>query len=574
MFGLMAMLLAGVLALTGCSGDESEAVSEISGNIVISEVMSTNSYYLPLADGSCHDWIEFHNISQSAVNLKGCMLSDKARTANKWKVMTDLVIQPDGYGLIILSGLDKVDEQGYIHANFKLSSKGENLIFSDPSGSVIQQLEVPECTMRNISYGLPDGAEEYLWYAEPTPGSANAGNTSAVPDQLVFPKSGLLINEYMTKNTYVIYDSQSRYCDWIEIYNSSDQDVSLRGYSLSDSESGGGQWFFPSDAVIGAGQYAVVFCSSEGSDDKNELHADFSLKTGDVITLYSVSGKLVDSVRAEELNANVSCGRDPESGQFRLFASPTPGRANTTYSYELTSAVMPSPTAPVYVNEVMCVSAKGETYNKDFIEIYNSSDGEISLGGYGLSKNESGAVFKFPAVTIPAGGYRVVYCTGKNSSKADKTLTAAFKLGQDGESIFFFDPEGHIIDIFHSEGLRPASRFFVRRRVRFKGLYFVHDGAGGLYCLLYHRRKPPFCFLQKIHKASDHQWKQGDQRSLLPRGVPSEPVCHRDLSDRKGAQPSGCLRHLRSRRAFLGKNRHSLQSAERTGAGSAQLHER
>ena len=450
MFGLMAMLLAGVLALTGCSGDESEAVSEISGNIVISEVMSTNSYYLPLADGSCHDWIEFHNISQSAVNLKGCMLSDKARTANKWKVMTDLVIQPDGYGLIILSGLDKVDEQGYIHANFKLSSKGENLIFSDPSGSVIQQLEVPECTMRNISYGLPDGAEEYLWYAEPTPGSANAGNTSAVPDQLVFPKSGLLINEYMTKNTYVIYDSQSRYCDWIEIYNSSDQDVSLRGYSLSDSESGGGQWFFPSDAVIGAGQYAVVFCSSEGSDDKNELHADFSLKTGDVITLYSVSGKLVDSVRAEELNANVSCGRDPESGQFRLFASPTPGRANTTYSYELTSAVMPSPTAPVYVNEVMCVSAKGETYNKDFIEIYNSSDGEISLGGYGLSKNESGAVFKFPAVTIPAGGYRVVYCTGKNSSKADKTLTAAFKLGQDGESIFFFDPEGHIIDIFHS----------------------------------------------------------------------------------------------------------------------------
>ena len=220
MFGLMAMLLAGVLALTGCSGDESEAVSEISGNIVISEVMSTNSYYLPLADGSCHDWIEFHNISQSAVNLKGCMLSDKARTANKWKVMTDLVIQPGGYGLIILSGLDKVDEQGYIHANFKLSSKGENLIFSDPSGSVIQQLEVPECTMRNISYGLPDGAEEYLWYAEPTPGSANAGNTSAVPDQLVFPKSGLLINEYMTKNTYVIYDSQSRYCDWIEIYNS------------------------------------------------------------------------------------------------------------------------------------------------------------------------------------------------------------------------------------------------------------------------------------------------------------------------------------------------------------------
>ena len=449
MLGLMAVLLAGLLALTGCSDDESEAVSEITGNIVISEVMSTNSYYLPMADGSCHDWIEFHNISQSAVNLKGCMLSDKARTANKWKVPTDLVIPPDGYGIIYLSGLDTVDEQGNIHANFKLSSKGENLIFSDASGVVLQQLEVPECTMPNISYGLPEGSEEYLWYAEPTPGSANAGNTAESPDKLVFPESGLLINEYMTKNTYVIYDSQSRYCDWIEIYNSSDKDVSLRGYSLSDSE-GGGKWFFPADAAIGAGQYAVVFCSAEGSSDKKELHANFSLKTGDVITLYSVSGKVVDSVKAVELNANVSCGRDPESGQFKLFASPTPGRANTTYSFDLTAAVMPSPTSPVYVSEVMCVSANGETYNRDFIELFNSSSEEIALSGYGLSKNESGAAFTFPDVTIPSGGYTAVYCTGKNSSKAGKTLTAAFKLGQDGESVYLFDPGGHIVDIFHS----------------------------------------------------------------------------------------------------------------------------
>ncbi len=448
---LLLSLAVAAISLTGCS-DESDASSEISGNVVISEVMSTNSYYLPMDDGKCYDWIEFHNISDEAVNLKGYMISDKARTANKWKVPSDLVIQPGGYGIIYLSGLDKVDEKGNIHANFKLSSKGENLLFSDSSGSVIQQLEMPECTMPNISYGLPDDSDEYVWFAEPTPGSANAGNTAPSPDQLQFPESGLLINEYMTKNTYVIYDSASRYCDWIEIYNSSDRDVSLRGYSLSDSEAGDGKWFFPADAVIGAGQYLVVFCSAEGegSSDPKELHADFSLKTGDVITLFSVSGVKVDSVTAVQLNANVSCGRDPKSGKFLLFASPTPGRANTTYSFDLTSSVMPAPTAPVYVSEVMCVSAKGETYNNDFIEIYNSSSAGVSLNGYGLSKNESGAAFKFPDISVPAGGYVVVYCTGKNSSKAGKTLTAAFKLGQNGESVYFFDPEGHIIDIFHS----------------------------------------------------------------------------------------------------------------------------
>ena len=70
--------------------------------------LSTNSYYAPLADGSCHDWIEFHNVSDKPVNLKGCMLSDKAKTANKWSVPTDLILEPDGFGVIYLSGLDKV----------------------------------------------------------------------------------------------------------------------------------------------------------------------------------------------------------------------------------------------------------------------------------------------------------------------------------------------------------------------------------------------------------------------------------------------------------------------------------
>lgn len=450
--GILLLTLAAIAAaMSGCSGGDAASGSEIAGNVVISEVMSSNSYYAPAADGSCHDWIEFHNVSDKPVNLKGCMLSDKVRTANKWSIPTDLTLEPDGYGIVFLSGLDTVDGEGKIHANFKLSSKGETVIFSDAFGDVVQQLDIPASSVPNISYGLPEGAdEEYLWFAEPTPGSANAGNTAALPENLTFPESGLLINEYMTKNTYVIYDSAGRYCDWIEIINTSDRDVSLRGYSLSDKENGDGKWFFPDSAVIGAGQYLLVFCSEEGTTDKNELHADFSLKAGDTVTLYTMSGAAVDSVKTVALNPNVSCGRDPESRQFRLFASPTPGSANTTYSFELTAAVMPSPTSPVYVSEVMCVSANGETYDRDFIELYNASSEAVSLNGCGLSKNADGAVFTFPDISVPAGGYSVVYCTGKNASKKGKTLTAAFKLEQGGESICFFDSGGHVVDIFTS----------------------------------------------------------------------------------------------------------------------------
>ena len=444
-------VMAAAAFLTGCGEEKERFDVEIAGSVVISEVMSRNSYYAPLPDGSCCDWVEFHNTSDKPLNLRNCLLSDSVRMANKWRIPTDMILEPDGYGIVYLSGLDKVDEKGNIHTAFKLSSKGETLIFSDPEGDVVQQLDIPECTLPNISYGLDNASGEYLWHAEPSPGAANTGSVSDDQQKLKFPDSGLLINEYMTKNTYVIYDSDSRYCDWIELYNSSDREVSLYGYSLSDSANGDGKWFFPQNAVIGAGQYLLVFCSGEGSSGSGkELHADFSLRTGDTITLYSLAGVKVDSVEAVELNPNVSCGRDPVSGQFRLFASPTPGRENSTYAYDFTTPVMPSPTSKLFVSEAMCVSAKGEKYNKDFIEIFNSSGEAIPLKGYGLGKDEKGAAFVFPDVILQPEEYAVVYCTGKNVSKAGKAFCASFKLGQDGESVFLYDPAGHIIDIFHT----------------------------------------------------------------------------------------------------------------------------
>ena len=437
--------------LTGCSDDNAQSGVDIRESVVISEIMSRNSYYAPLPDGSCCDWIEFHNTSDKTVNLRDCLLSDSVRMANKWRIPTDMILEPDGYGIIYLSGLDKVDEKGNIHTAFKLSSKGETIIFSDPDGDVVQQLDIPECALPNISYGLESASGKYLWHSEPSPGAANTGSTSEDQEKLRFPESGVVINEYMTKNTYVIYDSDSRYCDWVELYNSSDRDVSLYGYSLSDSSNGEGRWFFPKGTVIGAGQYLLIFCSGEGtSGNSKELHADFSLSTGDTITLYSLAGVKVDSVEAVELNPNVSCGRDPASGKFRLFSSPTPGSENSTYAYDITSSVMPSPTSKLYVSEAMCVSAKAEKYSKDFIEIYNSSQETIQLAGYGLGKDDKGAAFVFPDDSIPPGGYSVVYCTGKNVSRAGKTLYASFRLGQDGESVYLYDPAGHIIDILHT----------------------------------------------------------------------------------------------------------------------------
>ena len=437
------------LILSGCS-NKSDISQVVTDKVKINEVMSTNHYYAQLPDGNCYDWIEFYNSSDDTVNLKGCMLSDNVNFANKWKIPEDVVIPPDGYAVIYLSGLNKVDEYGNIHTNFRLSAKGETLIFSNTAGNVVQKLDVPQTTLPNVSYGLDSNSKNYVWFAEPSPNKANSGNSSAELDNLQIPESGLLINEYMTKNTYVIYDSNNQYSDWIEIYNSSDSDVNLDGFSLSDSDNSEAKWFFPEGSVIKSKAYMVIFCSDEASADPEVYHADFKLSAGDTITLYSIAGVAVDSVKAAELNPNVSCGRDPKSGEFKLFASPTPGRANTTYSYELTSAVKAEPYSSVYVSEVMCVSDKDGTYANDFIEIHNASSNAVSLKGYGLSKRADDVTFVFPDIKINAGGYQTVYCTGNNASKSNSTLYAAFKLNQGGENIYFFDSGGHIIDVFNS----------------------------------------------------------------------------------------------------------------------------
>ena len=438
--------LAAVAAMTGCSRQSKES-RVVVGQVRINEVMSANSYYAPLPDGSCYDWIELYNASGETVNLKGCMLSDNLKLAKKWVIPSDLPLEPHGYCLIYLSGLNKVDENGNFHTNFRLSSRGEELLFSNEAGVAIQQLSLPASSMSNVSYGWKkDG---YVWYAEPSPGRENAGNTADTPEALVMPESGVVINEYMTKNTYVLYDGNNRYSDWIELYNSSDSDVSLGGYSLSDTE-GGGKWFFPQDAVIGAKAYLIVFCTDEPSPDPNVLHADFGLSAGETLTLFSLTGQAVDAVKLAQLHPNVSCGRDPDSGEFRLFASPTPGKANTTYSYELTSRVTAAPVSPVFVSEALCVSGQDGEFKNDFVEIHNTSSKAVSLKGYGLSKSDEGAAFVFPDVSLEADGYTVVYCSGKNVSQTGKTLHAAFKLDQGGEDIFFFDPDGHIIDILSS----------------------------------------------------------------------------------------------------------------------------
>ncbi len=61
------------------------------------------------------------------------------------------------------------------HTNFKISSTGERLQLTTPSGVVMDTVEVPELSA-DLAYGREsDGADTFHYFSQPTPGEANVG---------------------------------------------------------------------------------------------------------------------------------------------------------------------------------------------------------------------------------------------------------------------------------------------------------------------------------------------------------------------------------------------------------------
>ncbi len=113
------------------------------------------------------DWIEIYNSGEKAIDLTGCCLSDDPETPGKWQFPAEMTIEPDHY-LIIWADKGSNKDLAGLHANFKLSKKGEHLLLTNES-TVLCELEYPEQGMGK-SFGWLEGETGYL---APTPRAAN-----------------------------------------------------------------------------------------------------------------------------------------------------------------------------------------------------------------------------------------------------------------------------------------------------------------------------------------------------------------------------------------------------------------
>ena len=135
------------------------------------------------------------------------------------------------------------------------------------------------------------------------------------------------INEFMASNSKTIADPDYKeYGDWVELYNSGDAAVNLKGYSITDLFSQPQKFVFQIDLIIQPKGFLLIW-----TDDKAVgAHANFKLSaSGESIGLFSPSGQVVDSLSFGAQQNDISSGRYPDgSTQWYKFSPASPGAPN------------------------------------------------------------------------------------------------------------------------------------------------------------------------------------------------------------------------------------------------------
>ncbi len=274
--------------------------------------------------------------------------------------------------------------------------------------------------------------------------------------------SGLIINEFMASNGGCLPDDNGNYNDWIELYNPTGETVSLSGMGLSDDSSDTAKWTFPSGMQMKAGEYLVVFASGTGTTSASDpvQHAAFRLSAdGGTIYLTSASGAEVDTVEYEAQTQDVSRGLILGTGDWGNFdaqsgVGPTPGFSNDEAGRAAFEQSRKASDTSLIITEVM--SSNNTTLQdntgvySDYIEIYNCGSEAVDLNGYGLSDDADKTLkWKFPEVTLEAGGYLVVFASGKDTLATDaesRAFHTNFRISSYQETIVLSNPQGLILD--------------------------------------------------------------------------------------------------------------------------------
>ncbi len=138
-----------------------------------------------------------------------------------------------------------------------------------------------------------------------------------------YNNSPLLINEISNSNLNFVKDENEDYEDWIEILNTTNEAINLKGYYLSDDENDLSKYKISEDLVVNANSTVLFWADDENLTASN--HLPFKLSDdGEFFSIMSPLSVIIDSVHFSVMPNNCSYGRSLENKQWVYFDTPTP----------------------------------------------------------------------------------------------------------------------------------------------------------------------------------------------------------------------------------------------------------
>lgn len=195
----------------------------------------------------------------------------------------------------------------------------------------------------------------------------------------------ILINEFSASNSGSVVDPDFQSSsDWVELYNSSTEDINLKGYYLTDDSLNQTKWSIKSDLIIPGNGFIVIWC--DGLDTLN-THSNFKLAAeGEHILVSNSLLEVLDSYKYTAQESNISNGRVCDGcNEWVFYTSPTPGTTNAGISYK--GIILNTP----------YFYPKGNIYsNPQSVEIKNIFNGVVRYTLDGTEPDINSALYNAP----------------------------------------------------------------------------------------------------------------------------------------------------------------------------------
>ncbi len=377
-------------------------------SLVINEILAVNDTTIADAYGEHDDWVELYNATDDALDLSGFHLTDDEANQTKWS-LPDTTIAPGAHLLVWCEG-DTL--QGPLHANFRLGAAGEFVGIFGPAaeGNRVVDTKTFPAAISDVAFGRePDGSYAWRHLPTPTPGAPNVPWGNIVPQFIETVRDPLAptVGDTIWVATEVWDDTGI-----VDVTLWADAGSGFTDTAMEDDGS-------HHDRAAGDGRYGAGIVTPPGTT---------------VIHYY---------VAARDDSGGVAT--DPRDSPEDAYVAPV--------GYAL---------PPLVVNEFLAindnVNADEAGEYDDWIELYNSGDDSITVGGMHLTDDLTRpTAWRLPDTTIAPGAHLLVWCDNRPEQGA---LHATFRLSGSGEAIGLFETEanGHVPIDTLSYGPQAANR--------------------------------------------------------------------------------------------------------------------